>query len=156
ADAFSAADQELLEALAAEAARSIHHTWLYEQLRLKAKLFESLAEVSRGINSTFDLDDVLNVITKEACVLMRGKVCALRLLDETGAWLDLRASYGAGKAYLGKPRLHVEESLLGVVVRRRKPLQVENVQVSSRYQAGDVARDEGLVALLSVPLLYGG
>ncbi len=156
ADAFSAEDQELLEALAAEAARSIHHTWLYEQLRLKAKLFESLAEVSRGINSTFDLDDVLNVITKEACVLMHGKMCALRLLDETGAWLDLRASYGAGAGYLGKPRLSIEDSLLGVVVRRRKPLQVENVQVSSRYQAADIARDEGLVALLSVPLLYGG
>jgi signal transduction histidine kinase len=50
----------------------------------------------------------------------------------------------------------VEESLLGIVVRRRKPLQVENVQVSSRYQSREVAQREGLVALLSVPLLYGG
>src|SRR6266700_2437326 len=31
-DAFSAEDQELLEALAIQAARVIHHTWLYEQL----------------------------------------------------------------------------------------------------------------------------
>jgi signal transduction histidine kinase len=41
-------------------------------------------------------------------------------------------------------------------VRRKKPLQVENVQESSRYQSVEVARNEGLVALLSVPLLYGG
>ena len=47
-------------------------------------------------------------------------------------------------AYINKPRLSVAESLLGVVVRRKKPLQVENVQVSSRYQSVDVARSEGL------------
>src|SRR5262245_58461706 len=33
-EAFSADDQALLEALAEQAARVIHHTWLYEQFRL--------------------------------------------------------------------------------------------------------------------------
>src|SRR5262249_37657729 len=45
-NAFSDQDQELLEALAAQAARVIHNTWLYEQLRLKALLFESLSSDS--------------------------------------------------------------------------------------------------------------
>ena len=155
-DAFNAADQELLEALAVQASRVIHNTWVYEQLRLKAQLFESLAGVSQTINSTLNLDDALGVITREACVLMRAKVGALMLLDESREWLDLRASFGASDAYINRPRLSVEESLHGIVVRRKKPLQVENVQVSSRYQNVEVARREGLVALLSVPLLYGG
>lgn len=155
-NAFSAEDQELLEALAAQAARVIHNTWLYEQLRLKARLFESLASVSQTINSALNLDDALSVITREACVLMQAKTCSLMLLDETREWLDLRASFGAGEAYVKKPRLGVEDSLLGIVVRRKKPLQVENVQTSTRYQNIDVARLEGLVALLSVPLLFAG
>jgi signal transduction histidine kinase len=155
-DAFSAEDQELLEALAAQAARVIHNTWRYEQLRLKARFFESLANVSRTINSTLNLDDALNIITREACALMQAKVCSLMLLDETGEWLDLRASFGASQAYVNRPRLNVEDSLHGIVVRRKKPLQIENVQESSRYQNVDVARSEGLVTLLSVPLLYGG
>jgi signal transduction histidine kinase len=155
-EAFSAADQDLLEALAQQAARVIHNTWLYEQLRLKARLFESLASVSQTINSTLSLDDALNVITREACVLMRARMCSLMLLDESREWLDLRSSYGAGEAYLRKPRVSVEEGLLGVVIRRRKPLQVPNVQTSSRYQSVEVARREGLVALLSVPLLFSG
>jgi signal transduction histidine kinase len=155
-EAFSAEDQELLEVLAAQAARVIHKTWLYEQLRLKARLFESLASVSQTINSTVDLDDILQVITREACALMQAKVASLMLLDDGREWLELRASFGAGEAYTNRPRLGVEDSLLGVVVRRKKPLQVENVQVSSRYQSVEVARREGLMALLSVPLLYGG
>src|SRR5205085_4760781 len=48
-EAFSAGDQEVLEALAAQAANVIHYTWLYEQLRLRARLFESLGSVSSTI-----------------------------------------------------------------------------------------------------------
>jgi signal transduction histidine kinase len=155
-NAFSANDQELLEQLAVQAAKVIHHTWLYEQLRLKVHLFESLASVSRTINSTLNLDEALRVITREACELMRARMCSLMMLDESREWLDLRASYGAGDAYIKKPRLNVEESLLGVVARRKKPMQVANVQTSSRYQNVEVARREGLVSLLSVPLLFAG
>ena len=156
AEAFSEADQELLQELAVQAAKVIHNTWLYEQLRLKAMLFESLASVSRTINSTLNLDEALRVITKEACELMRARMCSLMLIDETREWLDLRASYGAGDAYIKKPRLSAEESLLGVVVRRKKPQQVANVQADARYQNVDLARRENLVSLLSVPLIFSG
>jgi signal transduction histidine kinase len=153
-DAFTTEDQELLESLALQAAKVIQNTWLYEQLRLKARLFEALASVSRAINSTLNLSDALQVITRQACSLMDGKMCSLLMIDETGEWLDLRASHGAGPAYLNKPRLSMNESLLGIVVRRKKPLQVENVQISGRYHYVEVARQEGLVSLLSVPLIF--
>src|SRR5882724_4443564 len=67
-DAFSAEDQELLEALAVQASKVIQNTWLYEQLRLKAGLFQSLASVSKKINSTLNLDDELKVITIQSRV----------------------------------------------------------------------------------------
>ena len=155
-DAFSEDDQELLQEMALQAARVIYNTWLYEQLRLKVMLFESLASVSRTINSTLNLDEALRVITKEGCELMRARMCSLMLLDETREWLDVRASFGAGDAYIKKPRLAVEESLIGVVVRRKKPLQALNVQTDSRYQNVELARREGLVSLLSVPLIFSG
>src|SRR3989441_1803306 len=155
-NAFTAENQELLQELGAQVAKVIHNTWLYEQLRLKARLFESLVSVGQAINSTLNLDDALQVITREACQLMEGKMCSLLMLEESREWLDLRASYGAGEAYLNNPRLSVAESLLGIVVRRKNPLQVENVQTSSRYQHVDIARGGGLVSLLSVPLVFGG
>ena len=152
--AFSAEDQALLEDLAIQASKVIHNTWLYEQIRLKARLFETLVSVGQTINSTLGLNDALKVITQEACQLMEAKMSSLLMLDDSGEWLDLRASYGAGDAYLTKPRLNTAESLLGIVVRRKKPIQVENVQASARYQNISVARREGLVSLLSVPLLF--
>ena len=155
-DAFTASDQELLEALALQAAHVIQNTWLYEQLRLKALLFESLVSVGQVINSTINVDDALKVIAREATQLLSEKMTSLLLLDSTRQFLDLRASFGAGEPYIRKPRLSVEESLVGIVVRRRKPLAVEDVRTSSRYQNVELARSEGLVSLLSVPLVYAG
>ena len=155
-NAFSKDDLELLEELALLAAKVIHNTWLYEQLRLKVMLFESLSSVSRTINSTLNLDEALRAITKEACELMRARMCSLMLLDDSREWLDLRASFGAGDAYIKKPLLSLGESLLGVVLRRKKALQVANVQSDARYQNVELARSENLVSLLSVPLIFCG
>ena len=155
-DAFTPEDQALLQELALQAARVIQNTWLYEQLRLKARLFESLASVGQAINSTLNLADALQVITREASQLMDARMASLLLLDESKEWLESRASHGAGPDYIARPRLSVAESLVGNVVRRRRPVQDENVQTSGRYQNVRLARQEGLVALLSVPLLFGG
>ena len=155
-DAFTEKDEELLEGLAILAAKVIHNTWLYEQLRHKARMFESLVSVGQTINSTLNLDEMLHVITREAASLMAAKVCSLHLLDASRQSLELRASFGAGDAYTQKPRLAVDESALGIVVRRKKPLQIANVQTSPVYQHVDVAKKEGLTSLLGVPLLFGG
>lgn len=153
--AFSETDQELLEEFALQASKVIQNTWLYEQLRLKARMFEALSSVGQTINSTFNLDEGLKVIAREACTLMEAKLCAVHLLDESGEWLDLMACHGGGDAYTRKPRLSAKESLLGTISRRRKAIQVKNVQTSSTYQNVEVAIKEGLVSLLSVPLRYG-
>ncbi len=152
--AFTEDDEHLLKDLAVQAARVIKNTWLYEQNRRKARLFESLFSVGQIINSAINLDEALQVITREACELMEAKMCSLLMLDGSREWLDLRANYGAGEGYITKPRLSVSDSLLGTVVRRKKPLQVQNVQTSSHYQNVEIARREGLVSLLSVPLIY--
>ena len=155
-NAFSADDQELLEALALQASRVIHNTWLYEQLRLKARLFEALANVSRIINSTLNLDDALQVVTAETCVLMRAKMCSLMMLDDSREWLDLRASYGAGEAYISKPRLSVGRK---PARRGGAPQKTVAGRECPDFHPLSKCRSraaEGLVSLLSVPLLFTG
>ena len=103
-----------------------------------------------------NLDDVLEVITREAAGLGKARMCSLQLLDATGEWLELRALHGAGADYRRRPALSVAESLMGSVVRRRKPMQVPNVQTSAQYQHPEIARREGLISLLSAPLVFNG
>jgi len=154
ASAFSEMDQALLEELAVHATQVIHNTWLYEQLRQRTGLLESLVSVGQTINRTLNLDDVLEAITREAAGLGNTRACSLQLLDASGEWLEMRAQYGAGSGYQQRPPLSVAESLMGSVVRRRKPVQVGDLKSSAQYQHAEIARREGFVSLLSVPLVY--
>ena len=153
--AFTDDDETLLTELAVQAAKVIQNTWLYEQIRFKARMFESLASVNQTIQSAVSLDEALGAITHEARNLMSVKLCSLLMLDETGESLELRSSTGAGETYLGKPRLGIRESIAGSVVRNRRPVQVIDVRSSGIYQHTAVAEVEGLVSLLCVPLIYG-
>ena len=155
-DAFSETDQALLEELAEHASQVISNDWRYEKHRQRAEMLRSLLSVGQTINSSLNLDDVLDVITKEATGLGRAKMCSLQLLDPSSEWLETRAQYGAGVNYKQRPPLSVSESLMGSVIRRQKALQVINVQISPQYQHQEVARQEGLVSLLCAPLAFNG
>ena len=155
-DAFSETEQALLEELAEHASQVISNAWSYEQHRQRAEMLRSLLSVGQTINSSLNLDDVLDVITKEATGLGRAKMCSLQLLDPSSEWLETRAQYGAGANYKQRPPLSVSESLMGSVIRRQKALQVINVQISPQYQHQEVARQEGLVSLLCAPLAFNG
>ena len=154
-NAFNKNDLALLTELASQAALVIHNAFLYEQSQIRANLFESLITVGQAINSTLDLEEALSSITRETSTLMKAPTCALQLLDETNSKLSLVASFGAGESYLNKPDVNISESFSGSVVRLKKPLQIENVQTSNTYQQQDIARKEGLVAMLSIPLVFG-
>ena len=154
--AFDENDLALLTELASQAALVIHNAFLYEKSLIRANLFESLITVGQATNSAVDLDEALAAITREAASLMNAKTCALQLLDESSSHLTLVASHGAGEAYLNKPGVDIAESFLGSVVNLKKPLQIENVQTSNAYQQQDIAREEGRVAMLSIPLEFGG
>jgi len=155
-DAFCRDDQELLVAVAAQAAKVIQNARLYEELKKRAEELETLFAVGQTIVSSLDLKEVLKRITREAVRLTRTRLCSLMLLDETEQELAIRAEHGSSKQYIRKPNLKVSDSLLGQVVLLRSPLYVRDVKREPRYKFSDLAAREGLCSLLSVPLIYEG
>jgi len=154
-DAFSVEDEELLVAIANQSAQVIQNSWLYQAVAHNARQLESLLSVAQSVISSLNLQEILQHVTRDACRLMDTKVCSLMLLNPARDLLELRAYHGAGAEYLSKPPLPVADSLVGFVVRRRKPLRVYNVQEHDEYRHTEMARKEGLVSLLSVPLVVG-
>jgi len=152
--AFTEKEEKELVQFAKQASESIRLSWEINQLRVRSEQLETLVDMGQTIISQDQLDFVLQRIVRESCRLMNAKLCSLMLLDETGKSLALRAWYGASKAYIKKPNLPVAESLVGVVVNRLKPLTVLNVLDNHRYLSTELARREGLVSLLSVPLTF--
>jgi len=154
-DAFSATDEARLVDMASEAAKWLELAWEVDQLRLKSRQLTSLVDTAQMILSESNLDEILEQITVQTFRLMKTRLCSVFLLNEDGSELILRACHGGTALYRGKPNLRTEDSLLGSVVTRHKPVAVVDVVRDKGYIQTDIARTERLVSMLAVPLIFG-
>lgn len=153
--AFTVTHQEMLMTLVKEAAEWVRFCWDMNQLKSRSHQLESLLNMGQTIISEYSLDEILRRITADAAELMQAKLCSI-MLKEGEEELVLKAWHGASRAYIRKPNIQISDSLVGVVMRRKKNLAILNVQENQRYQHTELARREGLVSLLSVPLVFQG
>jgi signal transduction histidine kinase len=155
-NAFGARQEKSLVLLARDASDWIKLAWEINQLRVKGDQLETLADIGQVIISEDSPEDLLRGVAKQARRLMSARLCSLMLLSDNGGELALKAWDGASRAYVRKPNLQVDDSLVGVVVKRQRPLAILDVRDNQRYQHTELARREHLVSLLSVPLVFQG
>jgi signal transduction histidine kinase len=153
-DAFGATDEERLVDMASEAAKWLELAWEIDQLRLKSRQLMSLVDTAQTILSENNFDEILEQITVQTFRLMKTRLCSVFLLNDDGSELVLRACHGGTELYRGKPNLRMEDSLLGSVVTRHKPVTVVDVGKEKGYIQTDIARKERLVSMLAVPLIF--
>jgi signal transduction histidine kinase len=153
-DAFSATDEARLIDMASEAAQWLELAWEIDQLRLKGRQLTSLVDTAQTILSATNPDEILEQITLQTFRLMKTRLCSVFLLSDDGSELVLRACHGGSELYRGKPNLRTEDSLLGSVVTRHKPVTVVDVGKEKGYIQTDIARKERLVSMLAVPLIF--
>jgi GAF domain-containing protein len=149
---YDADEVELLSLVGDLAAGALEKAMLYERMQRQVSGLSTLAEVSETITSSLYLDEMLRLIVDMAARVMRAKACSLMLLDEEGSKLVLRASQGFSSAYGHRPPIKMGEGIVGRVAQSGQVLMTDDVQHDPRYRHPDVARQEGLAALLCVPL----
>ncbi len=155
-DAFSSDDELSLNEMAQEAAQWLELAWEIDQLRIKSRQLSQLVDIGHDIIAENSLEETLAQITMQAAGLMNCKLCSVLLVNAEGTELVLEACHGGTEIYRQKPNLPVDDSLVGTVVKRCKPLTVVEVEREKGYSQVDMARNEGLVSLLSVPLIFNG
>jgi PAS domain S-box-containing protein len=153
---FAAAEIELAQTLAEQAAVALENAGLYERATRQRQQLAGLAEIARRLAEVHDTDHLLALIVQEAARLLGLEGAGLRLLE--GEELVLRARTDSVAALLARPRLHVGESLSGLVVARGEPLAVEDLGRDPRYDAlhSRGAQALGFHGFLGVPLRVNG
>lgn len=151
-NAFDAEDLEHLTLLSKQSAQVIKNSQLFDTAKRKVEELSTLIEINKNLVRTRSLDKILNQIVSKTAHLMDSSLCSLRLLSEDREELVLSAHCGGGAGYRKHLRISVRNSLLGGVVSSQKPLQVADVRDESDYLLRELAQQEGLCSLLSVPL----
>ncbi len=125
-------------------------------LRESMQQLEALGEVTQAVNSTIDLETVLNTIVAKATQLSNTEAGAIYVFDDASQEFRLRATHGIDDTIIAAIRDHhirIGETAIGEAVEQRMPIQISDAQNDPSSLVLDVIVRAGFRALLVVPLL---
>lgn len=114
---------------------------------------DALNKISKAITSDLYLEDMLKLIVTLTANVMKAKICALWLLDEASQQLKIRATQAMSQEYLKERSIKVGEGIVGLVAKEKKPIVILDVLNDPRYKEKKLAQKEGLVSMISVPMI---
>ena len=152
---FTSEEEALLSLIANLAAGALEKATLYDQMQQQIHELSTLAEVSRMVTSPLYLDEMLGVVAEMAARVIGAKATTLHLLDDATQELTLRATHNTS-AERQVTAIPLGDGIVGKVAASGQPLIVANVQTDKRFLNRALAEREGLVSLLSVPLIVRG
>jgi signal transduction histidine kinase len=92
-----------------------------------------LVELSVILNSTLDLDELLQQITATATELLDCEASSILLYDEKNPRLYFAAATGSDPVELAKIPVPIEGSLAGTIFRTNQPMILNNVEQDPRH-----------------------
>ncbi len=118
--------------------------------------FLALRDVACVINSSLEPKDVLKKISQQTALTMQCKACTIRLLDRTGSFLLPSGAFGLSDNYLRKGSVEVGRSGMDNEVLQGNIIHLRDAAADGRFQYPESAKNEGLVSVLSAPLMIDG
>jgi two-component sensor histidine kinase/putative methionine-R-sulfoxide reductase with GAF domain len=144
---FSAAEIDLLLAIAAQVAQSIEHAKLYSEAQRRVGELEALARISEAVSESLYLEESLEAIVKTPMDAVSATGAALVLEDGKIAWPEGRAGPHAVRTPLRWKRRQIGE----LVADRDTPFTDEERQLlSSIAHHAAVALEHGRAVMRGV------
>jgi len=125
---------------------------LSQNLQRAYSRLQTVYEAAEAVNSTLELDQVLDQLVRRTADALGVRACSIRLLDESGARLFVAASYGLSEAYAQKGDLLLDQNPLARDVLAGKTIITGDVTTEDRLQYPVQAVAEGIRSILSAPL----
>lgn len=105
------------------------------ELEKQIEQLKRLVELSVTLNSTLDLDALLQLITSTATELLDCEAASILLYDEKHPGLYFAAATGSDPKKLAGIPVPIEGSLAGTIFRTNQPMLLNNVQRDPRHYA---------------------
>jgi two-component system NtrC family sensor kinase len=118
----------------------------------KARLHQSLYGIAEALNTSLELEPMLQQVLEAAVKEMWLKAGSIRLLDPKRQVLRLVAACGLGQAYLAKGPVHLAKSPVDQRVFQGNSVVIYDVERETGFEYPAEAAREGIRSVLAVPI----
>ncbi len=119
---------------------------------IETNLLEGLAQISKGVMERNYLEDILALIVSVTADVTGSKICSILLLDKKKDALVLKACQSDKGTYSQREDTPMGRGIAGRVAESNKVVMARNVTKDPRFINKRIAKQDGLVSLLSVPM----
>jgi two-component sensor histidine kinase/putative methionine-R-sulfoxide reductase with GAF domain len=114
-----------------------------------------LTETIAAVNSSLNLEEVLDLVAKKVADALNGDACFVYLYDARVDELVLRATYGTRVAEMTKrPRMRLGEGITGSAAAERAPVMIAaHAELDPRFKAFPNLPEDRFQSILAVPIL---
>jgi signal transduction histidine kinase len=147
-DPFTMRQTRLAEAISVAISLALENVQLYHETQSRLEESQTLHEITLALLQKLELEEVLQMVCSDAQRLTSAQGSSIALLENEN-WLKIMYCSGVTPEKPG--RVSVNQSLLGLAVRRSEPLIINNVK-----EEQNPAGVEGPVSLLALPLIVQG
>ncbi len=124
------------------------------ELRQKVEQLNTLFQLSTLLAAQHDTQRLLDTAARRAAEVMQVKSASIRLLSEDGTELLTEAVYNLSEQYLNKGPILVERSVLYSRTLDGQVIYVRDMATDPRVLYPQDAQREGLVSILSAPMIF--
>jgi sigma-B regulation protein RsbU (phosphoserine phosphatase) len=147
-DRYSERDVAILRQFAAHVATALVNARLFEQQRLDAQAFETLAEIGREVAAVLDLEQLLSRIAQLTRRVVDYRTFGILLLNDATQELEIKVAVQYGEKVV-LPRVRIGEGLVGYAALHRQPVLAPDVSKDARYiKVVEDVRSELVVPML--------
>ncbi|MBF0407900.1 MAG: GAF domain-containing protein [Candidatus Riflebacteria bacterium] len=152
--AFNEEDLNLLIGISGQIAQAFANANLYERTEQQVAELSMIQELGKAINSSLDLDSVLNYFIDMTLRITDSDRATLMLFDEEVSELHVQVSRGFDEEEMAKVRLKYGEGVAGNAIKTRKPIRVVNTNDEPRFVRLPLTTTRSsALSLISAPLL---
>lgn len=148
---YDGEDISFVTSIAEQCGIAIDNAKLYENQIQQVRYLDALHEVTKAVNSTLNLDDVLDIIVCRIPDIMKVDAVTIRLLDDQKKNLELVAASGLSQHYLLRGSIEAEKNIQ--MVLKGKPVAIYDATVDPAIQYRREAKEEGIGSILAVPII---
>src|SRR5437763_12968714 len=114
-----------------------------------------LTETIDAVNSTLDLEEVLELVARTVADALGADACFVYLYDDRARELVLRATHGTRVEEMTKrPRLPLGQGITGVAAEERQPVMLPaDAHLDPRFRAFPNLPEDRFQSILAVPIL---